>query len=120
MKKILALIVFAFLILSSNTLALEQYTRYSSLQTGDALVATGYVFFDGITVTGDGTNEITADIHDGTSVSGNKIVPTITFPQSASNKTQAYGVSPGVRCTTGIYVNVTTTGTVSYTVYWHR
>ena len=93
---------------------------YSAVKTSDALITTGPGYFYGITVTGDGTNAITVDVHNGTTTSGDKIAPTLNFPQSASTKTQTYSVDPPVYCATGIYVNITTSGTLSYTVYYSR
>lgn len=115
-KIIIALIFLMVLPLIGSADGIE----YSAVQSGDALIVTGNVEFHGITITGDGTNSITVDIHNGTTVSGEKITPTLNFVQSSSAKTQVYGVSPPVNCNTGIYINVTTAGTISYVVYFKR
>lgn len=118
MKKIFMALVLVF-VLAFGVYAADRI-EYSAAQTGDALIITGRVEFHGITITGDGTNVITVDVHDGTTTGGEKIAPTLNFAQSAASKTQTYGVSPPVACSTGIYVNVTTAGTVSYVVYYRR
>ena len=91
--------------------------KYSALKTADALIRTGWAEFFGITITTDGTNVVTVDIHDGTTTSGAKICPTLTFP--ATPVTQSFGIAPGVECSNGIYVNITTAGTCSYTIYYY-
>jgi hypothetical protein len=93
--------------------------KYSALKTDDALIRTGWLEFFGITISTDGANAVTVDLHDGTSVAGAKICPTLNFP--ATPITQSFGIAPGVECTTGLYVNITVAGggTCSYTIYYY-
>lgn len=119
MKKVFLLMVVFLLVWSASAFAVDRVS-YSGTSEGDALIASGRAEFHGITITGDGTNAVTVDIYNNTAGSGDKITPTLNFPQSATSKTQAYGVNPPVSCGTGIYVDVTTAGTVSYTVYFSR
>ena len=93
---------------------------YSAAKSADALITTGPGYFHGITITGDGTNVITVDIHNGTTTDGEKIAPTIHCIQSASVKTCTYGAYPPIYCNVGQYVNITTTGTIEYTVLYSR
>ena len=121
MNKYLWLIVVCLVMIATSSGSADR-VFYADIQTGSALISTGWTEFHGIVATGDGTNAITVDIYDNTSAAGSKIVPTITFAQSATTKTQAYGVSTPVQCRTGIYVNVSVAGagTVSYTVYYSK
>ena len=116
MKKFILVI----LIMLFSVTVFADKVDYSANLTADATIVSGKAEFHGITITGDGTNVITVDIHNGTSTSGEKIVPTITFAQNANTKTQSFGVYPPVDCSKGIYVNITTAGTASYVVYFKR
>lgn len=117
-KRILCSFVFVLLVVQ-GVMAVDRI-EYSALQTGDALIISGRAEFHGITITGDGTNAVTVDIYNNIEKSGEKITPTLNFSQSATSKTQAYSVNPPVRCNTGIYVDITTSGTASYVIYFSR
>jgi hypothetical protein len=93
---------------------------YSAAKSADALITTGAAYFNGIAITGDGTNVITADIHNGLTTAGEKIAPTLHCIQSAAVKTCAFEIDPPVYSGTGIYVNITTSGTIEYTVYYSK
>ena len=110
--------ILAMLIVIAAVNGSAQRVLYSATKDADALIITGAAEFHGITVTGDGTNAITVDIHNGLTTAGEKIAPTLNFYQSATTKTQTYSVNPPVYCGTVIYVNITTSGTISYTVYY--
>lgn len=112
--------IFVLLLLAQSAAMAVDRVEYSATKTGAALIISARAEFHGITITGDGTNAVTVDIYNNTEGSGEKISPTLNFSQSATSKTQAYGVSPPVRCDKGIYIDVTTAGTVSYTVYFSR
>ena len=118
MKRFMMLTVIIILMLASMSMALTNRVLYSAVKTADALIATGWTEMHGVIVTTDGTNAVTMDIHNGTTTAGAKIAPTITFP--ATPVTQAVSFNPPVSCSSGIYVNITTAGTVSYTVYYYR
>jgi hypothetical protein len=120
MKRIISVLLIILLVGIASVLGAQSRVLYSTARTDDALITTGAAEFHGITVTGDGTNSITVDIHNGLTTSGEKIAPTLFFPQSGTNKTQTYSVNPPVYCGTGIYVNITTSGTISYTVYYAK
>lgn len=112
--------IFVLVLLAQSAAMAVDRIEYSALKTADALIISGRAEFHGITITGDGTNAVTVDIYNNTEGSGEKITPTLNFPQSATSKTQAYSVSPPVRCNNGIYVDITTTGTASYIIYFSR
>ncbi len=92
---------------------------YSTEYTADALVRTGEAHIYGIVIATDGTNAVTLDIHDGTTVAGSTIMPTTVIPTSATQRSGSIGFDPPVMCNDGIYVNITTAGTLSYTVYYN-
>ena len=118
MKKYLSLIVIILLFTASMSFALTNRVLYSAVKTADALIATGWAEMHGLVISTDGLNSVTMDIHNGTTAAGDKIAPTITFP--ATPVTQAISFNPPVACSTGIYINITTAGTLSYTVYYYR
>ena len=121
MKRILYTLVLAFLFMAFTVpCGAAGRVLYSAAKSADALITTGPGYFHGITITGDGTNAITVDVHNGTTTGGEKIAPTIHCIQSASVKTCTYSVDPAVYCGTGQYVNITTAGTIEYTVYYSR
>jgi hypothetical protein len=120
MKRFTMLLIVIVMALYSATMASGVTNRvlYSAVKTADALIATGWTEMHGIIVSTDGTNAVTMDIYNGTSSAGAKIAPTITFP--ATPVTQAVSFNPPVSCSSGIYINITTAGTLSYTVYYYR
>ena len=87
----------------------------SAVKTVSALISgrPGYVY--GISVTTDGSNACTIDLYDNMAGSGTKVVPTWTVP--ATPVSQAYSFNPPIKLSTGLYVSVTTSGTISYVVY---
>lgn len=116
MKKVFCAAVIIGLLFASPVFGQEKLWP-SALKSADALIYTGETMFCGIAATGDGTNAITFDVHDGTTTGGAKVIPTWNVPQSASSKTQAFNMFPCVQMLSGVYVNITTTGTVEYVVY---
>ena len=101
--------------------AAPAFADFSDVKTTDASCtpsgASGS--FLGIIVVTDGTNSVTIDIYDNTAGSGTKLIPTWVVTTSGSNRVQAIGFDAGdVRYHNGIYVDVTTSGTVSYMVYF--
>ena len=89
--------------------------------TADSAIVAKPCFFAGITVTPDGTNNVTVSIYDNASAgSGSKPLPTMTF--AGNGGTQYLGPPHVVKMTNGIYVDVTVAGggTVEYTVHYQR
>ena len=122
MKKYLAVALIVLLAAGGVIAAqLTPYSVVSAVKTADALIYTvpsgRSVLFDGIVVQTDGTNDITFDIHDNTSAAGTKIIPT-SLKVKGTSETFALSYDPPVKCGTGIYVNLTTSGTVAYVVLY--
>ena len=118
MKKIIIGILLAFFLSASVVWA--ESTRTATL-TADAKVTTGRGFITGIIVMTDGTNNVTVEIYDNVTAGGEKIIPTWIIPTSATNRSSALSFGgDGEPFDTGIYVDITTSGTVSYMVYYEK
>uniref|UniRef100_A0A6M3LP37 Uncharacterized protein n=1 Tax=viral metagenome TaxID=1070528 RepID=A0A6M3LP37_9ZZZZ len=93
---------------------------YSSAEkTASAAIATSSGYLHGIVVITDGTNSVTVDIYDNASAaSGTKLIPQWVVTTSSSNRAQSYSIEPPIKFSNGIYVAVTTSGTVTYMVYY--
>jgi hypothetical protein len=87
----------------------------SDEKTADALILTGAGYFHQIVVMPDGSNDVTFSIYDNTSATGTEILPTLTF--AGDGGAQA---SPPVWVSvdSGIYVDITTAGTVAYVILY--
>jgi len=119
MFKLTLSIILTFLIISSTVATVSANNLiYSTDKTADALIYTGYSNFTGILIITDGSNTVTVDIYDGTSTSGTKIIPTIVF-DPADNTNHVLSFLPPIKMNDGIYIDVTTAGTVTYKVYYN-
>jgi len=96
-----------------------KFCRSSTSQTASAAIATSPGYLHGIVVITDGTNSVTVDIYDNASAaSGTKLIPQWIVTTSSSNRAQSYSIDPPIKFSNGIYVVVTTSGTVTYMVYY--
>jgi len=95
-----------------------KYQSITSSKTADALIYTGECVFTGFLIQPDGTNDVTITFYDNTAASGAKIFCTLTF--AGDKGPQALPIHLQRRCFTGIYADITTAGTVEYTVFWER
>ena len=87
-------------------------------KTADAAIMAKAGYFCGIMVITDGTNSVTIDIYDNaTAASGTEIIPLWTVTTSASNRSAALEFTNGIFVNSGIYVDITTSGAVTYVVY---
>ena len=97
------------------------YADQSPELLGDALVFTGRVYLEGITVTTDETNAVTMDVYDNTSAAAPKVIQTLVFKTSATETVASVGFGgSGKPMRTGIYVDVTCAGVVKYMVHYKR
>jgi len=92
--------------------------KYTVDLTADGQAITGRANFYGLYIVTDGANAVTFDLHDGTSTAGTKIIPT-TVIDPADNTNQVISFSFPVVVSNGLYVNITTAGTVTYKVYYN-
>lgn len=97
---------------------MDLFQAFTSNKTADSLIFTGTCFFRGFIVQPDGTNDVSLTFYDNTSATGNKIVATMTF--KGTGGPQALQLPVKIQCFNGIYVDVTTAGTVEYTVFFGR
>jgi len=90
----------------------------STEKTADAnAIITGEGYFHGIAVATDGTNSVTFVVYDALTATGTKLMPDWVVTTSASNRYQTISFNPPIHFNTGLTVDITTTGTVSYMTY---
>lgn len=117
MKRFMKLVV---LIACCLFLATPVYAEISEEKTADAAITAGYGYFGGIIVVTDGTNAVTVNIYDAAAASGRKLIPETVITTSSTDRIQAIGYGPtDVYYYTGIYVDITCSGTVTYMVVYH-
>lgn len=89
-------------------------------KTADAAITAGSGYLKGIIIHTDGTNSVTFAVYDhATAASGSKLFSTFTVTTSSANR--ATTISFGDKeCpyVNGIYVDITTAGSVTYDVYF--
>jgi hypothetical protein len=94
--------------------------RISSVYTGYQLVYTGSGLLWGVIISKDGSSPITTfDIYDNTTATGTKMIPTMYFPTSGTDRASSIGFGLAIPFSTGLYVDLTCAGTVSYVVYYY-
>jgi hypothetical protein len=114
MKK-LFLIITVIMLMASIVWAGPKLSKIGN--TGDALITTSSGHLTGLIVNTDGTNDVTITLYDNTSASGTKIISTIIIPTSATNRIFVIGFDDDdIQYHTGIYVDITCAGTVTYDV----
>lgn len=86
--------------------------------TADAAAFSGRANLYGVWIVTDGTNSVTFDIYDSLAASGTTLIPT-TVVDPNDGVTQTFSFGPPLKCDTGVYVDITTTGTVAYKVYYN-
>jgi hypothetical protein len=89
----------------------------SGEKTASAMIATGSGAFHGIMFATNGTDAVTVSVYDNTAASGTKLVPTLVIPSSATSRAASLSIGPAVEFVTGLYVEITCSGTVGYVVY---
>ena len=96
------------------------YVIQSAEKSADASIYDGPCLFYGLVIATDGTNDVTIDVYDNTAASGTKLLPTIVIPTSADIRYETIWFGKPVWCKTGIYVDITTAGTVAYMAYYFQ
>jgi hypothetical protein len=114
MKKIF--IVLAILLMATAVFAAD---LKSVGNTADAAITTGSGYLKGIIISTDSANSVTFAVYDNTAASGSKLFSTLTVTTSTANRVTTLSFD-GHECpySTGIYVDITTAGSVSYDVYF--
>jgi hypothetical protein len=117
MKKVLS--IMAIVLMLALPAWAQDWTQGSGQKTTDALIFTGEGVFHGIIVSSDSTNAITVDVYDGITATGTKLLPTTVVTTSAIDRIQAIKPPGGpVKFYTGLYVDITCSGTAKYVVYY--
>ena len=112
------LVILILLLLATGAMAFKSM-RASSNQTASAAITTSGGYFHGIMFTAPSVFNATVDIYDNaTTAAGRKLMPTATITTAATARERAFSFDPPVFYTNGIYVNVTTTDTLAYIVYF--
>ena len=116
MKRKIVILTVLVMLFSGIAYSQQMSMGTSEQQTGDALITTSDGFFNGVLVAC--ASGVTVDIYDNTSAAGRKMMPTVYLPGSSTNQLFSINVDPPVAYHNGIYVDVTTTGTLRYMVYF--
>ena len=117
MKKFL-IILCIFLMFVSTAWAGSAQKKIGS--TADTLITAGTGWLKGLIINTDGTNSVTFDLYDNASAaSGNKIISSIVVTTSATNRVTTISFDQS-ECLyfAGVYVDITTSGTVTYDVFF--
>lgn len=117
MKKLIVILGILFLF---GSVVAQAANLRSVGNTTDAAITTGSGYLKGIIVHTDSANSVTLNVYDNASAaSGNKLFSTLTVTTSAANRVTTIGFDDK-EClyVNGIYVDITTAGTVTYDVYF--
>lgn len=108
------------LLLATSLLALEE-SQITTTATASGTAVTGAVWFNGIIVKTDGSNNVTLNIYDGTGVTVTRLIPT-DFVIPGTEYYFGYRPPSPIRCRIGIYVTIAVAGggTASYQVLYSR
>jgi len=119
MKKLIISLAFLLAACASAFAFTDTPMWVTSALTNDSAAMTQPGYCYGLMVTPDGTNNVTINTYDNDSAAGGKIIhPAWTLTGSGGSQTLSF--NPPMEIRNGIYVDVTTTGTVSYMVYYRR
>ena len=118
MKRLITSLMIVLMLVSA-AFAIEWTNK--SAQTASAAITTTSGYLHGIMLATDGTNSVTISVYDNASAaSGTTLIPTQVVTTSAANRSTAINISPAVIFYNGIYVEITCSGTVGYTVYYRN
>ena len=119
MKKLSAFVFALFILVGSMSWAYSpDFMGYSAIKTADALIYTGTGYLYGIVAATDGTNSVTFKTYDNTTASGTKAHPDWIAVTSSTNRMAVLSFDPPLVMATGIYIDITTSGAVSYVAYY--
>jgi len=119
MKRLFVVVMLLVLLVVSPTFAGDDKYSTSGEQTATASVLSRPGYFIGIMVATDATNAVTVSIFDNaTAATGTELIPTTVITTSATDRAQIVLLPFGVKFENGIYVEITTNGTVGYVVYY--
>jgi hypothetical protein len=96
---------------------LQQSTIYTADQNA---IVTGTYYLYGIFVATDGTNNCTVKSYDALTATGTKAHPDWVVTTSSENRMAGMGFDPALLLSTGLSIDITTSGTCSYAVYYRQ
>ena len=111
------LVILMVLVFAATAFGADLAARYSGEKAASASITTGPGLFYGFLIATDSTTAITVSIYDGTTASGNEIIPTVTVPTASDYRLQAIYPPVPIRYYTGIYVSISSTD-CKYSVYY--
>jgi len=91
-------------------------SKTSGEKTADAIIATGKAIITGVNLISNETNDPRVIIYDGVTAAGNKLFEA-SLDVSIEGFARYYTFEGGVKCNTGIYVDVNGTG-ASYIIHF--
>jgi hypothetical protein len=119
-EKIMKKILIACLVLVYLACSLPCFAGAKIGKDADAAITSGHGYLTSIIINTDGTNAVTVKAYDNASeASGSKLFSDIIIVTSATNRYAILTFAPD-EClfANGIYIDVTTSGTVTYDVYF--
>ena len=120
MKKFVFILCLCFcLVFSSVCFSGPGDTMKASIDyTADQLVYTGKINLYQMFFVLDGINSVTVNLYDGTDATGKTLVPEFVLdPFDSLNQILSFDLP--LQLVTGLYVDITTAGTVTYKVYYN-
>lgn len=119
MKKTIFIMLMAIMLMASISFAGSDLKSVGN--TNDALIVTGNGYLKSLIINTDGTNSVTVSIYDNTAAAGSKVISTFIVTTSSVNRLFTIEFLPKeIPFTKGIYVDVTTSGTVTYDVTFEK
>jgi len=112
-----------FIMSAPNAQAFDpvEHVVQTTARATDYTVVTGAGYFYGLAIATDGTNNCTLTIYDDVSgAASTLLVPTFVATTSATNRITTVSIEPPVAFNTGVCVDITCAGTVSYIVYYRK
>ena len=86
--------------------------------TADAAAVSGRCNLHGLWFATDGTNAVTVNIYDNTTATGNTIIPESIISTTSAGQIAVMDFNPPLLMENGVYVDITTAGTVTFKVYY--
>jgi len=95
----------------------------SGSKTGSAVISAVACDFCGIIIALDGSSAVTLNVYDNaTEASGDKLIPTLVIPTSATIRVFNLDLIDGVRAMNGVYIDVSVSGqgSCAYVAYTRK
>ena len=121
MKRKILFILILLMAAASAAAFRPDWIQQSTVYTADQnAIVTGTYYLYGIFVATDGSADCTVKTYDNTTATGTKAHPDWVVTTSSEDKMAGMGFDPPLLMNNGITVDITTSGTCSYVVYYRR